>query len=70
MYQFSLVAHSCLTLCDPMNRSMPGFPVTSVVPNSVQPCACQASLSMGILQARILELIAISFSKGSFPARD
>ena len=25
--QFSSVAQSCLTLCDPMNRSMPGFPV-------------------------------------------
>ena len=25
--QFSLVAQSCLTLCDPMNRSMPGLPV-------------------------------------------
>ena len=25
--QFSSVAQSHLTLCDPMNRSMPGFPV-------------------------------------------
>ena len=25
--QFSSVTHSCLTLCDPMNCSMPGFPV-------------------------------------------
>ena len=25
--QFSLVAHSCLTLCDPMDCSTPGFPV-------------------------------------------
>ena len=25
--QFSPVAQSCLTLCDPMNRSMPGLPV-------------------------------------------
>ena len=24
---FSSVAQSCLTLCDPMNRSTPGFPV-------------------------------------------
>ena len=24
-YQFSSVAQSCPTLCDPMNRSMPGF---------------------------------------------
>ena len=25
--QFSSVTHSCLTLCDPMNRSTPGLPV-------------------------------------------
>ena len=25
--QFSSVAESCLTLCDPMNRSTPGLPV-------------------------------------------
>ena len=25
--QFSLVAQSCPTLCDPMNRSTPGLPV-------------------------------------------
>ena len=25
--QFSSVTQSCLTLCDPMNRSMPGLPV-------------------------------------------
>ena len=25
--QFSSVAQSCLTLCDPMDCSMPGFPV-------------------------------------------
>ena len=27
VYQFSLVTQSCLTLCDPMDCSMPGFPV-------------------------------------------
>ena len=26
-FQFSSVAQSCPTLCDPMNRSMPGLPV-------------------------------------------
>ena len=35
---------SCLTLCDPIDGSPPGFPVT------------------GILQARTLEWVAISFS--------
>ena len=35
---------SCLTLCDPRDGSLPGFPVP------------------GILQARTLEWVAISFS--------
>ena len=30
--QFSAVAQSCLTLCDPMNRSMPGLPVHHQLP--------------------------------------
>ena len=32
--------------------------------------ACQAPLSMGILQARILEWVAITFSRGSSRPRD
>ena len=32
--------------------------------------ACQAPLPMGIFQARILEWVSISFSRGSFPPRD
>ena len=47
-----LVAQSCLTLCDPMNCSLPGFSVH------------------GILQAKILEWVAISFSRGSSQFRD
>ena len=43
-----LVTKSCLTLCDPMDCSPPGFSVH------------------GILQARALELVAISFFRGSF----
>ena len=42
-----LVAHLCLTLCDPMDCSLPGSSVH------------------GILQARILEWVAIPFSRGS-----
>ena len=30
--QFSSVSQSCLTLCDPMNRSMPGLPVYHQLP--------------------------------------
>ena len=44
--------HSCLTLCDSMDCSPPGFSVHM------------------ILQARILEWVAISFSRGSSPPRD
>ena len=47
-----LVAQSCLTLCDPMDCSLPGSSV------------------YGILQARILEWIAIPFSRGSSRPRD
>ena len=34
--QFSSVAQSCLTLCDPMNRSTPGFPVHHQLPEFMQ----------------------------------
>ena len=48
----SEVAQSCLTLCDPMGHSLPGFSVH------------------GIFQARILEWVAISFSRRSSWRRD
>ena len=47
-----LVAHSCSTLLDPMDYSLPGNPIH------------------GVLQARILEWVAISFSRGSSQPRD
>ena len=34
--QFSSIAHSCLTLCDPMNRSTPGLPVHHQLPEFTQ----------------------------------
>ena len=34
--QFSSVAQSCLTLCDPMNCSTPGFPVHHQLPEFTQ----------------------------------
>ena len=45
-------AQSCLTLCDPVDCSLPG------------------SSLHGILQARVLEWVAISFSRGSSQPRD
>ena len=50
--QFSSVAQSCPTLCNPMDCSLPGSSVC------------------GISQARILEWVAISFSRGSSWPRD
>ena len=35
-YQFSSVAQSCPTLCDPMNHSMPGLPVHHHLPEFTQ----------------------------------
>ena len=34
--QFSSVAQSCPTLCDPMNCSMPGLPVHHQLPECIQ----------------------------------
>ena len=34
--QFSLVTQSCLTLCNPMNCSTPGFPIHHQLPESTQ----------------------------------
>ena len=36
MTQFISVAQSCLTLCDPMNRSTPGLPVHHQLLESTQ----------------------------------
>ena len=36
MYQIRSVTQSCLTLCDPMNRSTSGFPVDHQLPEFTQ----------------------------------
>ena len=36
LVQFSSVAQSCLTLCDPTNRSTPGLPVHHQLPEFTQ----------------------------------
>ena len=36
LYQFSSVAQSCPTLCDPMNCSTPGLPVRHQLPEFTQ----------------------------------
>ena len=40
--QFSSVAQSCLTLCDPMNCSTPGLPVHHQLPESTQPMSIES----------------------------
>ena len=42
MHQFSSVAQSCLTLCDPMNCSTPGLPVCHKLPEFTQTHAHRA----------------------------
>ena len=37
LHQFSSVAQSCLTLCDPMNHSTPGLPVHHQLPSPPKP---------------------------------
>ena len=41
--QFSSVVQSCLTLCNPMNHSMPGPPVHHQLPESTQTHVHQVS---------------------------
>ena len=52
LLKWSKVAQSCLTLCNPVDCSLPGSSIHE------------------ILQAKILEWIAISFSRGSSWTRD
>ena len=67
--QFSSVTQSCLTLCNPMNRSTPGLPVHHQLwcPNLCDP---MDYIGHGILQARILKWVAVPFSRGSAQPRD
>ena len=42
-HQFSSVAQSCPTLCDPVDCSMPGFPVHHQLPELAQTHVCLVS---------------------------
>ena len=63
----SEVAQSCLTLCDPMDCSPPGYSPWGRKESDTMDCSPPGSSIHGILQARILEWVAISFSRGSSP---
>ena len=41
--QFSSVTQSCLTLCDPINRSTPGLPIHHQLPEFTQSCVLRVS---------------------------
>ena len=47
--QFSSVAQSCLTLCDPMNRSTPGLPVHHQLPEFTQTHVIESMMPSGNL---------------------
>ena len=75
-------AKLCPTLSNPMDCSTPGFPVLRCLLELAQlfqsclplcdsvDCSPLGSSVHGILQARILEWAAISFSKGIFPTQE
>ena len=65
--QFSSVAQSCPTLCDPMNHSTPGLCPTLWDPMD---CSPPGSSVHGISQTRIVQWVAISSSRGSSRPRD
>ena len=62
IFQFSSVAQSCLTLCDPMNCSTPGLPVHHQLPEFTQTLSrwCHPTISSSV--------IPFSFCPQSFPA--
>ena len=62
--QFSSVAQSCLTLCDPMNHSTPGLPVHHQLPESTQPMSIESVMpSNHLILCRPLLLLPSIFPK-------
>ena len=61
--QFSSVAQSCLTLCDPMNRSTPGLPVHHRLPKFTQTHVIESVMpSSHLILCRPLLLLPSIFS--------
>ena len=48
MVQFSSVAQLCLTLCDPMNRSTPGLPVSPMFTWLKNSLGCSVAYHTGL----------------------
>ena len=66
-FQFSSVAKSCLTPRDPMDCSMPGFPVP-VLHHLLEFAQCSCALSLWYHPAISSTVIPFSSSLRSFPA--
>ena len=74
---FSSVTQSCLTLCNPMNCSMPGFPVHHQLPELVQTRVLQVSdafqpshpLSSLLLPHSVFPCIRVSSNESVFHIR-
>ena len=62
---FSSVAQSCLTLCDPMDRSTPGLPIHHQLPKFTQTLVHWVS---DAIQPSHSSVIPFSFRLQSFPA--
>ena len=69
MTQFSSVAQSCLTLCNPMVWSMPGFPVPYCLPEFAHSCPLNQWCHPIILSSVALFSSCPKFfpASGSFP---
>ena len=63
--QFSSVAQSCLTLCDPMNCTTPGLPVHHQLPEFTQTHVHWVGAAIPAISSSV---IPFSFSPQSFPA--
>ena len=65
--QFSSVAQSCLTLCDPMNRSTAGLPVHHHLPEFTQTHVHRVSDAIQPISSSVVPL---SFCPQSLPASE
>ena len=70
--QFRSVAQSCLTLCNPMNRSTPGLPVHHQLPESTQThvhCVSDAILCRPLLLPSIFPSIRVFSNESALRIR-
>ena len=61
-HQFSSIAQSCLTLCDPMNRSTPGLPVHHQLPEFTQTHIHRVSVIHTVKGFGIVNKVTLSYN--------